>query len=162
MKHEIIREKVTEFYTICWYSHRNGVEVFYLILRHKEANGQGLMHNEKGSIKTVYVWMANRDYSTERECEDFFDWHGDEHFESLDFMKQSEPLLVGQLYGRDFYFRGELMTGTPTDETQPTDFIEILIDFKEIARNIDGVPSWDDERIFFKRIENNHTFELNT
>lgn len=158
-KHEIIREKVTEFYTICWYSHRDVGDVFYLVLRHKEDKDA---YSKKGDIKVLYVWMANYDFSTERECEDFFDWFDDEHFENLDFIKQSEPLLVGKLYGRDFYFAPELMTGTPTDETQPTDFIEVLIDFKEIARKVEGVPVWDDERIFFKRKDDRFEFELNT
>ena len=158
----MIRERIEEFWSIHWYSERQVGSVFYLILRYKEDEGA---FSKKGDIKMFYVWLSNRDLSMERECEDFFEWYGDEYFESLEFIKHSEPLLVGQLWGRDFYFKGELMTGTPTDETQPTDFIEVLIDFKEIARRVNGVPDWDKEKIHFKRHDGTNSvfdFELNT
>ena len=156
----MIRERITEFWSIHWYSKRNVGDVFYLILRNKKDTK--LWYNgKKGEIKDFYVWMSNADNSYD-DNDDFMKYFDDNHFESLDVITDSEPLLVGKLYGRDFYFKGELMSGTPTDETQPTDFIEVLMDFKEIARNVNGTPEWDDEKLFFKRQDDKFTFELNT
>lgn len=155
----MIREKITEFWTICWYSKREVGDVFYLILRHKDDD----RYSKKGDVKTLHVWLSNGDSETHfGDHDEFASWYSDEYMESLDVIKCSEPLLVGQLWDRDFYFKGELMTGTPTDETQPTDFIEVLMDFKQIARKINGVPKWDDEKLFFKRQDDRFTFELNT
>ena len=154
----MIRERITEFWSIHWYSQRMVGDVFYLILRHKDDKD---IFNKKGDIKSLYVWMSNADNSW-YDNKFFMDEHKESYFESLDVIKNSEPLLVGRIYGRDFYFKSELMTGTPTDETQPTDFIEVLVDFKEIARNVNGTPEWDDEKLFFKRQDGKVTFELNT
>lgn len=156
----MIREKITEFWSIHWYSKQSVGSVFYLIIRHKE-DADIWYNGKKGEIKDLYVWMSNDDNSS-LDNDDFMEWYDDDHFESLDVIKESKPLLVGKLYGRDFYFKGELMTGTPTDETQPTDFIEVLMDFKEIARSVNGVPMWDDEKLYFKRQDDRFTFEMNT
>ena len=156
----MIRERITEFWSIHWYSERSVGDVFYLILRHKK-DAAVWYDGKKGEIKDFYVWMSNGDNSYDNN-DDFMKYFDDSHFESLDVIKGSEPLLVGKLYGRDFYFKGELMSGTPTDETQPTDFIEVLMDFKEIARNVNSVPQWDDEKLHFKRQNDRFTFELNT
>jgi len=154
----MIRERKEEFWSVHWYSKREVGDVYYLILRYKEDEDT---YNKKSDIKELYVRMSN-DHDRYEDHDEFMKWRSDEHFESLDVIRQSEPLLVGKLYGRDFYFEGELMTGTPTDETQPTDFIEVLMDFKEIARNVNGTPYWDEEKIYFKRQDDRFTFELNT
>jgi len=133
----MIRERKEEFWSIHWYSKREGGDVYYLILRHKE-DADVWYNGKKGEIKDFYVWMSN-DHNRFEDNDEFMKWYNDEHFESLDVIKQSEPLLVGKIYGRDFYFKGELMTGTPTDETQPTDFIEVLMDFKEIENKIESL-----------------------
>lgn len=156
----MVRERITEFFSIHWYSERSVGDVFYLILRHKE-DAEVWYDGKKGGIKSFHVWVSNGDNSYDNN-DDFMKYYDNDHFESLDVIKETDPLLVGRIYGRDFYFNGELMVGTPTDETQPTDFIEILMDFKEIARSVNGKPDWDKEKNEFKRVDGKFSFELNT
>ena len=147
----MIREEIKETCSIHWYSSRGVGDVFYLIIRYdKEPN----MPNCKiGDIRTVYVWVDNSDNSYYKEkTYPFFEYHTEEDIRNLSPISQSDPILVGQYSGSDFYFRGELMTGTPTDETMSTDFLECLSDFNEIRKKVFGTPYWDKETIEITRV----------
>lgn len=154
----MIREKIYEHCSIHWFSKRSIGDVFYIIKRNKEDRG---FMRKKGEVNSIHVWLSSDD-NTIFDDSFFGIYWKEEDIEGLSLIEATNPILVGELCGRDFYFRPELMNGTPTDETQPTDFIEVLMDFKEIARNVNGRPFWDEEVINFERIDGKKEFKYTT
>ncbi len=120
-----------------------GNAIYYIVIRYQEDS----YSSKKGDVKTLYVWESNEwpYYLLEHIDENFpFCGYIDEaSVLDLSIIKDLEPILVGQYQHWDFYFRPELMTGTPTDETCSTDFVEALEIFKEISRIVYGIPIWD-------------------
>lgn len=148
----MIREIIKPNWSIHYYRSYNVGSVFYMITRYTEE--PDMNHLGIGDIKRLYVWLSNDNHNDDYVKLDFpfFEYESEKDIENLEPIKQSEPLLVGQFFSHNFYFMPELMTGTPTDETLPTDFIECLIDFKQIADDVFGKPHWDNEILKFDRI----------
>jgi len=128
-------------------------DVFYIVRKHKE-DGKHWYDGKKGELKDIHVFVSNSDNSSYIDYEDrkdedwyiltFFTSDDEELVYNLEIIKQLQPILVGKYYGSDFYFQDEMMTGTPTDETNPMDFIEPLKAFNDIRRAVYGVTINDE------------------
>lgn len=149
-----LREVIFEFCSIHHYKKdSNGRGIWYIITRNKE-DGKYHYEGKKGDIKELFVFLSNDSDNShleyeESKDEDFYPYtfymeDSIPEIESKEIIQKLEPLLVGQYYGTDFYLRGEMMNGTPTDETSPLDFIEALQAFNEIRRAVIGIPYYED------------------
>jgi hypothetical protein len=152
-KIENLREISFEHCSIHFHAEFDGMGVFYIVRKNKE-DGKYWYNGKKGDIKDLHVFVSNDDNSNyltykDQKEEDFYKYtffmeEDAEDIYSLDIIGKLEPLLVGEYLGANFYFKHELATGTPTDETNPMEFIEHLKAFNKIRRAVYGVPHWDE------------------
>lgn len=147
-KIENLRDAILEHCSIHFHKETEVGSVFYIVRNNKE-DGKHWFEGKKGELKDLHVFVSNEHNHSYLDYEDgkdedwyeltFFTKDQEEEIYNLDVMKGLEPILVGKYYGSDFYFKPELMTGTPTDETSPLGFIDALTCFENIRRAVVGV-----------------------
>ncbi len=126
----------------CSVRHYKSVEcgdVYYIKRAYKE-DGGGF---KKGGDRNIHVWVSNS--LTLEDFEALMSHVDEEYIYDLKIIEQTQPIMTGVYYGSDFYFKPEMMKGTPTDETSAIDFAECLMCFNEIRLEEYGRPHWDNE-----------------
>jgi len=121
--------RIHEFAKLKYHGFHGCGNIWSLVLKCKE-DKKGVFE-KKGDIDTVYVWVSNSEYN-----EEDYNYYSEDNMFELIPIKSSEPILVGQYYGTDFYIRPELTTGTYTDETSALEYIPCLLQFHEIITDL--------------------------